>query len=141
MDNRPRPDQAHLALDDVPELRKLIQTHFPQNSSHPGNSRIVLQFLIFSPFLEHSGILKNGGLLQLFRILDHLSELPNPERPAVTTQSALREKYRPSRIQKHKNGNERDDGKTDQRGQEAKRKVDQPLRKPRSREQKIVSEG
>ena len=38
---RPRPDEAHLALEDIPELRKLIKLRLRQETAHPRKASIA----------------------------------------------------------------------------------------------------
>ena len=43
LDERARPDQAHLALQDVPELRQLVEARVAQEAADPGDPRVVVE--------------------------------------------------------------------------------------------------
>src|SRR5438876_10763330 len=78
--HRPWADQAHVPLQDAPELGKLVEAEFPQESSHRRDPWII-------------GHLEDGAChlvaleerrLQLVGLDDHAAELVADERPAVS---------------------------------------------------------
>src|SRR4051812_23459475 len=76
----PRPDDAHLSSQDVPELRKLVDVALPQQPSGPSDPRIV----VGSPT-------RCAGQ---FRPLDHRTELDDLERLSALAESDLPEQNR-----------------------------------------------
>ena len=72
---RPRPHEAHLAAQDVDDLRNLVQRETPQDPPHPGDPRVVSD-------LEQrpAGFVRCLELrLPLGRAGDHRPELEHPE--------------------------------------------------------------
>ena len=37
----PRPDEAHVAPEQVPDLRQLVQAEPPEDPPHPGDARVL----------------------------------------------------------------------------------------------------
>ena len=83
---RPRANNAHITLQDVPKLRKLIQTRLANKPAHASNSRVVLDF-------EHRAvhfILAQKVVQFCFRIRTHGTKLVEPERFAISSNAFLR---------------------------------------------------
>ncbi|OWK24377.1 hypothetical protein AJ87_21815 [Rhizobium yanglingense] len=60
--DRPRPDKAHIAAKDVPELRQLVEARHPEIFSKPMDARVVDQLLGFIPFGAPHGVVgENAG--------------------------------------------------------------------------------
>jgi hypothetical protein len=45
----------HIALENIKELRQLVETGAPHNSPNPRNARIISQFVVMRPFLPGRG--------------------------------------------------------------------------------------
>jgi len=72
---RPRPNETHVAPEDVPELRKLVHGCPPQDAAHTGDTRIVL------PSLDRPELRVCVG--------NHRAELPASEAPSAVTHPIL----------------------------------------------------
>ena len=100
---RPRPDDGHVALEDVPQLRQLVDVRSAQQLADRRPPRILLA-------REHRTRLG-------FRILVHRSELVNHERLAVEAHPLLAVEHLAARRQLHQHGDDPErDGEHDQRG-------------------------
>src|SRR3984893_6094508 len=54
--DRPRSDQAHVALQYIEQLRKLVQARAAQKRTEPGHTRVVCQLAGIFPFLPGGGV-------------------------------------------------------------------------------------
>ncbi len=79
---RPRPDEAHVADEDVPELRQFVHRRRAQRVPDARDARIAL------------GRLHGAGFA--FGILDHRAELIGEEHAAVLADALLLEEDRPA---------------------------------------------
>src|ERR1700680_3093138 len=80
---RARPDQAHVALEDVDQLRQLVQTHPPQDSPEPGGARVAR-------LRDHRSSSSLG-------VRDHGSKLVDREWSAIHADALLPEQHRTTR--------------------------------------------
>src|SRR3972149_3749018 len=71
----PGTHEAHVAGDDVPELRQLVQSRGAQQAPHAGDAAVTLGGLQWAPALVGVG--------------DHGPELPAPEAPAAEPHALL----------------------------------------------------
>src|SRR5579884_4497090 len=55
-DDRPRPDEAHLALEDVPQLRQFVEAALAQYLAKRRDARVVLELLCRVPLLARGRI-------------------------------------------------------------------------------------
>ncbi len=101
---RARPDEAHVALEHIPELRKLVEREAPQNSANPRDARIRFD-------LEH----RAAHLVQmtdfaetLVRVGDHRAEFVERERAAIESDSLLFEEHRTGRCDLDRDGRQND---------------------------------
>src|ERR1051326_6994302 len=77
-------DQGHLTLDDVQQLRKLIETGAAQKSTDKRqNTRIVAQLQVRLPFRPRSRVLRQVTGEKSFGIRIHRAELPYADAPAA----------------------------------------------------------
>ena len=89
---RAGPNYAHIALQDIPQLRQLIDAGLADKLAHTGNARVFLDF-------EHRTIhfvLVQKVVQFCFRIRTHGTKLVEPERFAISSNAFLR-KNRPGR--------------------------------------------
>src|SRR5581483_5834100 len=94
-DQRPWPDDAHLAPQDVHELRQLVELKAPDHPAHPRDTRV-------GGDLEQAvGALveRQQLVLELVGPVDHAAELDQPELLAVPSDPALAEEHRPRRVE------------------------------------------
>src|SRR5262245_49652907 len=82
---RPRADQCHVSLENVEELRKLIDAGLPQKCTYFGHARIVLDLEGGAVLLVLLGEL----FLASFGILHHRAEFVDRERPAAQAGALL----------------------------------------------------
>src|SRR5215472_14731815 len=103
---RPRPNQAHVSAENVPELGQLVQTKLAKPPPHAGNPRIILHFekwtdaFIFSAELF---LLKIG-------VLDHRAQLITPKGPAFASHAIRDIKQRTRRIDADQDGEQSEKG-------------------------------
>lgn len=75
---RPRADYAHIAFQDIDELRKFVQTGLPDKFTDRSDPLVILR--------------RRNDLSFFFRILDHTAELMDGEHFPVDRASVLTEK-------------------------------------------------
>src|SRR5690606_27000469 len=91
---RPGPDEAHIALQHIPELGQLVDAGLPDEASDLRNARVILH-------LEHRAfnlVLVEQLREQFLRIRYHRAEFVHIELSALQADSHLLEKNRPLRI-------------------------------------------
>ena len=131
-DDRARPDERHLALQHVEELRQLVEAGAPQEGADPSDARIVRD-------LEHPRIATGREVHVQVRELvlprlgvgGHRPELEDPEdllRPAATR---LAEEHRPLRVELDHDGEHEHDGREDQQPERRDDEVEAALQEPR----------
>lgn len=92
--NRSWSDQAHIAAQDIPELRQLIQAGFSQEPADLRYPRIIFKLLVPLPFRPDPRILRKQFLQTAFRIRQHGSELEAKEFPPRTPNALMPEYHR-----------------------------------------------
>lgn len=90
-DDGPRADETHVAADDVPELRELVEAGLAQEGAELRDARVVLELEVGFPFLAGLGVLGEVFLEGLLGVRDHGLELVAREEPAVLADALVRE--------------------------------------------------
>lgn len=90
-DDGPRAYEAHVAADDVPELRELVEAGLAQEGAELRDARVVLELEVGFPFLTGLGVLGEVFLEGLLSVRDHGLELVAREEPAVLADALVRE--------------------------------------------------
>src|SRR5262245_48139341 len=99
----PRPNQAHIAPEQVPYLRQLVKAEPPEQPPDAGHARIP-------PELEHRlGELVEHVLERALGTDIHRSELEQAEWLAVEAGAALDEQRRPPVLQPDRQGDQREE--------------------------------
>ena len=124
---RPRPDEAHLAPHDVPQLRQLIQRAAPQQPPDPRHTRILSD--LEQPLLRLVAIPQR--VLQRIRVRDHRAELQHPETLAMTPDTLLREEHRPTILELHRHSNHSQERRDRQQPHHRTQQVERPLERRR----------
>lgn len=70
-----RADEAHIAADDVPELRQLVEAGLAQEGAELRDARIVLELEVLFPLLAGRGVLLEVFLEGFLCVRDHRLEL------------------------------------------------------------------
>ncbi len=106
--NRPRANNAHVAQNDVPDLRQLIEAGFAKKIADAGDARVVLQLERGLPFVSRGFV---GGQ-QLFKagfgIWNHRAQLPAPECLAIAANTLVAKKWA-GPVAHHRKGAQQDD--------------------------------
>lgn len=82
-DNRARADEAHVAADDVPELRQLVEAGLAEEGAELCDARVVLELEVRFPLLAGLGVLPEVLLKGLLGVWDHGLELIARKEPAI----------------------------------------------------------
>src|SRR5271165_389985 len=99
MPDRARANQAHIAAQDVPQLRQLVQARLPQKASDPGNAGIVLQLVIAFPFLAQVLTLPQVFFQSAIGIENHGAKFPSGKELSAMPNAFLSIKHRALGIQ------------------------------------------
>ena len=94
-DQRPRPDEAHLALDDVQQLGQLVER--ARRSSRPTRVTRGSSAILKSPSLASLRSRRESFISSAFG--DHRAELEHVEALAVTAHPQLAEEHRPAAVE------------------------------------------
>lgn len=90
-DNRARADEAHVAADDVPELRQLVEAGLTQEGAELGDARVVLELEVLLPLFAGLGVLLEVFLEGFLCVRDHGLELVAREEHAMLADALMRE--------------------------------------------------
>lgn len=121
--SRTRTNKAHVATDDVEDLRQLIQTHFSQNPTDASDSWVIADLEIRPrKFIQVSQL-----MLQFFSVSDHRAQLAHAKTVTAATSSQLRKKDGPGIFDPQGQATDRDDREYDWHQQQADRQVKQSL--------------
>ena len=90
-DDGPRAYEAHVATDDVPELRELVEAGLAEEGAEFRDARVVLELEVGFPFLTGLGVLCEVFLEGLLGVRDHGLEFVAREEPAVLADALVRE--------------------------------------------------
>src|SRR5437660_48547 len=88
-DYRPRPDQAHLALEHIDQLRQFVQAALSQQPSHPRHPRVIANLEDQARDLAAAAHLFKHRL----GVDHHGAELEAAEMPAVEPDAILYEEH------------------------------------------------
>lgn len=103
-DDRTRPDKAHVAADDVPELRQFVKARFPQEGSELRDARVMFEFEVLLPFLAGLGIFLEVFLESFLRVRDHRLELVAREQNTIFADALVCKDYMPLVVDGHDDG-------------------------------------
>lgn len=114
-------DEGHIALEDVPELRELVEARLADEAADLRDARVIFH-------LEHEAvhlILRKELLLALLRVLVHAAELVHAELAAIFADARLRENDRSRRVElddrSKDDEDDAEDRKADDRANDVKR--------------------
>ena len=87
VDQRTGTDEAHLATEHVPELRKLVETASPQEAPDAGNARVAVELQPVRVVAERAELLGPGlGVDDHGPELDHRERFTAPADPPLAKQ-------------------------------------------------------
>ena len=104
----PGSDEAHLAAEDIPELRKLVQTRLAQKPSESRDAGVVLELVVAQPFGFRIGVAFEQVTQKLLGVRDHGAELQAVERLPVSADALMAEEDRAA-FGTHPQGNHKDE--------------------------------
>ena len=90
-DNRARADEAHVAADDIPELRQLVEAGLTQEGAELGDTRVVLELEILLPLFAGLGVFFEVFLEGFLCVRNHGLELVAREEHAMLADALMRE--------------------------------------------------
>lgn len=135
-DDRARADEAHVAADDVPELRQFVKAGLPEEGPELCDARVVFELEVFLPLFAGLGIFLEVFFEGFLRVRDHRLELVAREQHAVFADALVGENDMPLIVDGHDNrqGNEnrRDQDAAKNRADEVKSAFDEAV--PMARE-------
>lgn len=135
-DDRARADEAHVAADDVPELRQFVKTGLPEEGPKLRDARVMFEFEVFLPLFAGRGIFLEVFLEGFLGIRDHRLELVAREQHAVLADALMCEDYMSLVVDGHDNGqgneNRRDQDAAEDRADEVEAAFDEAV--PAARE-------
>src|SRR6516165_4921087 len=108
---RPRAHEAHLATEDIEELRQLVETPRSKHPANPGDTRVDAP----------------GDRGVLVGIHAHRSKLVELERPPLPTDTDLREEDRPPRIELYRDRNEYQHRQRDEQADDRTAQIEKSL--------------
>jgi hypothetical protein len=106
LDDRARSDNAHLAAQNIEQLRQFIKARPSQETAEPRHAGIALQLMVSSPFRRGVWIGNNVIGENTIAIDVHASEFVQHEGCAVLTDSALSKNDRPPAFEAHSDGDQ-----------------------------------
>lgn len=112
-DDRARADEAHVAADDVPELRQFVKAGLPEEGPELRDARVVFELEVFFPLFASRGIFLEVFLEGFLSVWDHRLELVAREQDAVLADALMRKDYMPLVVDGHDNG-QGDENRRDQ---------------------------
>jgi len=112
---RPRPDQRHLPLEDIVQLRHLVQPGLAHDPAHPGDPVVI-----------------GRGPVDVVAVgaVDHRPQLPGAKRDVVPADAQLAVKYRPPRIELDRQSDEGKQRQGQAQPDTGDRKIGQPFHVP-----------
>ena len=84
-------DEAHVAADDVPELRQLVEAGLPEEGAEFGDARVVLELEVLLPLFAGLGVFFEVFLEGFLRVRDHGLELVAREEHAIPADALMGE--------------------------------------------------
>lgn len=120
-DDRARADEAHVAADDVPELRQFVKAGLSEERAELCDTRVVFELEVLLPLLAGLGIFLEVLFEGFLRIRDHRLELVAREQHAVFADALMGENHMPLVV----DGHDDNEGDEDWRNQDtAKNRAD-----------------
>ena len=113
-DDRPRTNEAHLAAEDVPQLRQFVEAGLADEVADPGDPGIFLQLVIGFPFGPEGGIFREQFLQHLVGVGNHAAELPGAEAATMAADPFLRIEDRTGRAEANGCGDEQQERRRQQ---------------------------
>jgi hypothetical protein len=120
---RARTDEAHVALDHVPQLRELVEAGLPEQRAELVDPRVALDLERRALDLVEMGELG----LPLLGVRDHRAELVELEAPTVEPEARLDEQSRAGGGQPHRSGDPHEQGRADGQCDTSAHYIDRPL--------------
>ena len=90
-DDWTRADEAHIAADDVPELRQFIEAGLPEEGPELRDSRVVFELEVLLPLFAGLGIFLEVFFEGFLRVRDHRLKLVAREQHAVLADALMGE--------------------------------------------------
>lgn len=90
-DDGPWSDEAHVAADDVPELRQLVEAGLAEEGAELGDARVVLELEVLFPLFAGLGVFFEVFLEGFLRVRDHGLELVAREEHAIPADALVGE--------------------------------------------------
>lgn len=90
-DDWARANEAHVAADDVPELRQLVEAGLTQEGAELGDARVVLELEVLLPLFAGLGVFLEVFLEGFLRVRDHGLELVAREEHAMLADALMGE--------------------------------------------------
>src|SRR3954469_12840845 len=106
---RPWADKVHIAAQNVPELRNLIDANLPDDAAHASHAVVA----VAGPYRTI-----------LFRVHSHRAKLHHHKRPAVLADALLFIEHRSARIDLNKDCRDQHDGERKNRANQSHESVD-----------------
>src|SRR5262245_60578589 len=107
---RVRSDPAHVAPEDIDDLRQFVETILAQKPPQPSNPLVVC-----------------GGVIPSTMIMRHRPQFKDGERPAAVTRASLTIKNRPRRVELDENCADAEYRGNDGQGKQRDQKIDGAL--------------
>nr|CAI0336050.1 hypothetical protein SHINE37_30209 [Rhizobiaceae bacterium] len=128
LDHRARPDEAHLAAQDVEELRQLVEAELAQHGADEGHPRIVLQLAGGAPLLIGGRIVLQILLQDGIAVFRHGAEFQAAEGRAVIADAAMAVEDAAAVGEFHQRHDHQEDGADDDDGAERHQDVEASFR-------------
>ena len=130
-DDGARADEAHIALDDVPKLRQLVEAGLSEEGAELRDARVVLELEVCLPLLACLGIVLEVLLEGLLCVRDHSLELVARKELAVLTDALMRKDDMALVVDGHNQEERQQDGRneytTQGRADEVKTALDEAV--------------
>lgn len=112
-DDRARADEAHVAADDVPELRQFIEAGLSEKGPELCDARVMFELEVFLPLFAGLGVFLKVFLEGFLGVRDHRLELVTREHDTVLADALVRKDYMPLVVDGHDDG-QGDENRRDQ---------------------------
>lgn len=122
-----RADNAHVAKEDVEELREFIEAEAAQESSDTGDARVVLELLVGGPLAGSLGVGVEIGTQHLIGVFAHSAKLEHVKHTAIFADAFLAVQHSPRRIEGDEQGNEGQEGGENDEAGYGDKEVEQAL--------------
>src|SRR5215831_14659363 len=105
-DDRPRPDQAHLTANHIPQLRQLIEAASAKKAPEARDAGIIAKLLSARPFVGGLRILIEVLMKNFIGIDDHRPEFPGIELASTAADAPVGIEDWTGRIEGNRSGNQ-----------------------------------